>query len=275
MNAARPQASVIVRTRDSERTLARALASVRSQTVAAEIVVVDSGSRDATLAIARAQADRVIEIPPERFTFGHALNVGAAAARAPFHVAVSSHVTLPDDGWLERALAQYAREDVAGTSGAATRPASAEPLTATFHQTLADALATPYWGFSNTASSWRAAVWEQLPFDERLEACEDKEWALRALGAGWTIAVDPRLRVADGHRHAPGLRHLYRRTRREAEAIASFTPLPAATRRALLREWWRGASGAGAYARARQRLSPPRLVDLLARHHGQRAATRR
>ncbi len=269
-----PHASVIVRTRDSARTLPRALALLRAQTVPAEIVIVDSGSRDETLAIARTQADRVVELPAERFTFGRALNVGAAAARAPIHFALSSHVAPPDECWIARSLALYARADVAGTSGAPTLPASREPLRATYHQTLADALAAPYWGFSNTASSWRAAVWEQLPFDEQLEACEDKEWALRALSAGWTIAIDPELRIDDAHRRAPGLRHLYRRTRREAEALASFMPLPPTTTRTLAREWWRDAAGADARARMRQRLSPTRVVDLLARHHGQRTARR-
>lgn len=272
MSSSPPQASVIVRTKDSGLTLGRTLELVRAQTVPAEIVVVDSGSRDRTLSIAHALADRVVEIPAERFSFGRALNVGAAAADAPIHFALSSHVTPPDERWIERSLAQYTRADVAGTSGAPTLPASSQPLTMTFHQTLDDALAAPYWGFSNTASSWRAAVWQQLPFDEDLQACEDKEWALRALTAGWTIAVDPGLRVTDAHRHAPGLRHLYHRTRREAEAIASFMPLPPATLPGLLDEWWRGAAGADLRARMRQRLSPPRLVDLLAHFHGQRAA---
>lgn len=273
MSGVRPQASVIVRTRDSGRTLGRTLELVRAQTVTAEIVVVDSGSRDDSLAIAQASADRIVEIPAAAFTFGHALNVGAAVARAPIHFALSSHVVPPDEHWIERSLAHYARADVAGTSGAPTLPGSAAPLTTTFHQTLSDALTAPYWGFSNTASSWRAEVWRELPFHEALPACEDKEWALRALAAGWTIAVDPRLRVADAHRQANGMRALYRRTRREAEAIASFAPVPPATTPALVREWWHDAAGADLRARTRQRLSPPRLVDLLARFHGRRAST--
>src|SRR5207248_3651209 len=56
MSVASPRASVIIRTKDSARTLPGALASVRAQTVACEVVVVDSGSRDATLSIARAGA---------------------------------------------------------------------------------------------------------------------------------------------------------------------------------------------------------------------------
>ena len=74
------EASVIVRCRDEVRTLERTLESLRRQTVDPEIVVVDSGSSDGSLEVARRYADQLIEIPPETFTFGHALNVGPLPA---------------------------------------------------------------------------------------------------------------------------------------------------------------------------------------------------
>jgi len=262
-----PRASVIIRTKDSARTLGRVLAAVRSQTVSSEIIVVDSGSSDETLAIARLQADRVLEIPAEGFSFGRALNVGAAAARAPIHFALSSHAFPPDDRWIERSLSHYDRPDVAGTSGAPTPPGSHEPLAATFHQTLPDALKRPWWGFSNTGSSWRAEVWAELPFDEELPACEDKEWGLRVLAAGWTIAVDSRLCVSSEHREQHGLRRLYRRTRREFEAIGSFATLPDLTTRDFLHQWFLDVPVRGHYRRWRRRLSPLRFAELLGRYH--------
>jgi len=267
-----PRASVIVRTKDSARTLGRALSLLRAQTIPVEIVVVDSGSGDDTLALAHAEADQVIEIPAESFTFGHSLNVGAAAARAPIHFALSSHAVPPDTLWIERSLAKYERADVAGTSGAPTLPGSPAPLTTTLYQSLEQATKHPYWGFSNTASSWRADVWEQLPFDEALASCEDKEWALRVLAAGWTIAIDPKLTVGDSHRRQFGLRHLYRRTRLESEAIASFAPVPPATLAAFLREWQIDVASASSLGRWRRRVSPFRFTELLAKYRGHNAA---
>jgi rhamnosyltransferase len=267
-----PRASVIVRTKDSARTLGRTLSLLRAQTIAVEIVIVDSGSRDATLEIAHGEADQTIEIPAASFTFGHALNVGAAAARAPVHFALSSHTAPPDSLWVERSLSKYDRADVAGTSGGPTLPGSSAALTMTLHQTLEQAMRHPYWGFSNTASSWRADVWEQLPFDEALPACEDKEWAFRVLASGWTIAVDPQLTVSDSHRREKGLRDLYRRTRREAEAMASFAPIPPPTLGGFMREWQIDVPSSSILGRWRRRVSPGRFTELMATYHGHRVA---
>jgi len=243
-----PRASVIIRTKDSAGTLARVLDSVRAQTVPSEVIVVDSGSSDATLAIARAGADRVIEIPAERFSFGRALNFGAAAASAPIHFALSSHSFPPDDRWIERSLAKYARADVA------------------------DALEHPYWGFSNTGCSWRASAWSAHPFDESLPACEDKHWGLRVLRAGWALAYDPMLCVSDGHRRARGIRHLYRRTRREFEALGSFAPAPPVSLADFIYEWLVDVHAPGRYRRCRRRLSHIRFAELLAKYRGLQAA---
>jgi rhamnosyltransferase len=274
MNMPCARASVIIRTKDSACTLAGVLSALRSQSVAAEIIVVDSGSSDETLAMAHAQADRVIEMPAASFSFGRALNVGAAAASAPIHFALSSHSFPPDDRWIERSLSHYERPDVAGTNGALSAPGLRVPLTSTFHQTLADALERPWWGFSNTGSSWRAQVWREFPFDEALPACEDKEWGLRVLSAGWTIAFDPRLCTSTSHREEHGVGDLYRRSRREFQAIGSFAALAEPTVGDLVREWFRDMSAHGSYRRWRRRLSPLRLADLAGKYRGIKAVRR-
>lgn len=266
-----PRASVIIRTKDSARTLGRVLSLVQAQTVPTEIIVVDSGSSDETLAIARESVDRVIEIPAKHFSFGHALNVGAAVARAPVHIALSSHAMPPDDRWIERSLSKYDRPDVAGTSGAPTPPDSPASLLTTFYQTLPDALRYPWWGFSNTGSSWRADVWARFPFDEQLSACEDKEWGFRVLAAGWTIAIDSTLLVSDAHRRRDGLRQLYRRTRREFAAISSFAFIPPFTICDFLREWLTEIPAHAPYRGWRRRLNYFRFVELLGKYQGLKA----
>jgi rhamnosyltransferase len=271
MNDSVPLASVIIRTKDSARTLGRVLSSVRAQTVASEIIVVDSGSTDGTLEIARAQADRVLELDAASFSFGRALNIGAAAARAPIHFALSSHSFPPDDRWVERSLSMYHRPDVAGTSGSPVCPGSHEPLTMTFYQTLSDAIQHPTWGFSNTGSSWRAGVWTEHRFDEHLPACEDKEWGFRVLRAGWTIAVNSTLSVSATHRRRQGIRHLYTRTRREYTTLESFAAMPRFTTSDLLHEWYADMPPDAPYRGWRRRLSYFRLTELLGKYQGLKA----
>jgi len=62
-----PLVTVVVPTRNTERTLARCLESIRAQTYpAVELVVVDNSSTDETVAIAKERADQVVTWGPER-----------------------------------------------------------------------------------------------------------------------------------------------------------------------------------------------------------------
>jgi glycosyltransferase involved in cell wall biosynthesis len=63
----RPLVTVVVPTRNTERTLASCLRSIRAQAYpAVELIVVDNSSTDATLEIAKEHADQVVTWGPER-----------------------------------------------------------------------------------------------------------------------------------------------------------------------------------------------------------------
>src|SRR5579859_6137854 len=233
-----PRATVIVRARDKEATIEATLRSVRDQTVDVELIVVDSGSRDGTLEIARRWADRVIEIPSHEFSYGHALNVGAAEATSPFHFALSAHCVPPTPAWIETSIAHYACSSVAATCGAPETP-DFQPLLRPFVQTADTVLTNPYWGYSNHAGSWRAEVWQTDQFDEQMDAAEDKEWAQRVLSHGWVIMFDPELTVPTGHRRSAGIRPLYGRVKRESRAVWVYSsPEHPFTAARAISYWW-------------------------------------
>ena len=232
-----PRASAIVRVRDKAATLERTLSSLRRQTITPEIIVVDSGSTDGGLEIAAPLCDRLIEIAPEEFTYGRALNIGARTASAPIHFALSAHCFPERDDWIERSLAHYARDEVAATGGSGSLP-DGRPLTRPFFQDAPHARSNPLWGISNHASSWRASVWQEFPFDEELDYAEDKEWALRVLDAGWRIVFDPAISVDGSHAWHGGAGESFTRHRRANAAISRFAELPRYGPRDLAREWW-------------------------------------
>ena len=264
-----PPASAIVRCRDERATLERTLTTLREQTVRPEIIVVDSGSTDGSLEIARRLADRVIEIEPGRFSYGRALNVGAAAAAAPVHLALSAHCFAPPR-WVERTLTHYARDDVAGTNGIQTF-ADGSRVTEPFHQDAAHARSNPWWGFSNHASSWRAAVWREHPFDESLDYAEDREWALRVTAAGWTLVYDPALWVDMSHAWR-GVRNTFQRQRRATRVVAALAGAGPYTVRELARDWWREIPRDRHSTLAHRFLNPVRLAGLAGRYVGRREA---
>lgn len=261
--------SVIVRSKDSAATIEATLKSLREQTVSTEIVIVDSGSQDRTLDIARPLSDAIVEIPAEAFTFGRALNIGARHASGEIHFALSSHCTLPTANWIARSLEHYADEQVAGTNGQTFLP-DLRPLLEPKILTFEDARRNPYWGFSNHAGSWRASVWRECPFNEEIEACEDKEWSWRVLRAGWKIVMDPRLVVSGEHRRRAGTRMLYQRVRREARALSAYAELPPLTLRDAVNCWWNDLPDPTPHPPLFHRLNYLRAADIFGRYLGQR-----
>jgi Glycosyl transferase family 2 len=264
--------SVIVRCKDKADTIEKTFASIRDQTLASEIIVVDSGSKDGTLAIARRWADVIVEIAPEEFTFGRSLNIGAKAASGNIHAAVSAHVALPDELWLDRVVGHVGRDHVAGASGTVHRP-DGRVLLEPFEQRLDDWAHN--WGFNNTAAGWRQEVWADHPFDEDMSACEDKEWAWRVLQAGWSVVIDPRLVVPSVHRRRAGVQNLLRRCSAESYELVLRTDMPPIGARDAAVRWWSDVVRDERTPPILQRLSYFRMIEIAGSYIGSRQATRR
>ena len=67
--------SLVIRCLNEEKHIGKLLAGVMEQTVKdVEVVVVDSGSTDATLSIASRFPVKIVHIKPEDFSFGGALH---------------------------------------------------------------------------------------------------------------------------------------------------------------------------------------------------------
>jgi len=269
----RPKVSVVIRAKDEAAAIGRTLRLLGEQEgfADAEVIVVDSGSSDRTREIAQEHGARLIEIAPESFSFGGALNAGSREAGSDVLVALSAHAYPPDSTWLARLVAGFDNPWVACACGQSHGP-NGDPLIAPFLQDHDVARRYPGWGYSNAAGAFRAELWRQHQWREDMPGAEDKEWALHWLERGYVALIAPALCVDHDHSHDP-LRDQYQRARREWEGIAMIVnDLPAYSSGDLLAEWW---SERGSYrSRARALLSHRRAARLLGAYSGRRRARR-
>jgi glycosyltransferase involved in cell wall biosynthesis len=249
----RPVASIVVRARDEAAMLGRLLAAIRVQDCGeVETILVDSGSTDDTRAIARAEGCRVLDLPAASFTYGRALNVGCAAARAPVCVFVSAHCIPANDRWLSRLLLPLDDRAVGGVYGKQL------PLPATLAYEQRNLLTgfpvgsrrqTSSYFFHNANAAVRRAVWERVPFDEALPGLEDRDWARRAIADGYTIVYEPLAMVY--HHHAESLAQIYDRWRREGQALRRLEPGFRQSRRRFLLNYARAVQRDARFVRRR------------------------
>jgi rhamnosyltransferase len=231
-------ATVIIRAKDEAASIGHTLDLLASQDVAdsLETIVVDSGSQDSTVSIARANRAKVIEIPAESFTFGHSLNRGCRAATGEIVIALSAHAFPTDTGWARRLLAAFEDEHVACACGYDVKP-DGSPLTERRVQDAADVRQHPFWGYTNGSGAFRRELWQDRGFREDMPGTEDKEWAAYWISRGYLGVVDPDFAVDHTH-DAEGPRLTYLRSRREWEGFAMYLDLPPYSLGQLARDWW-------------------------------------
>jgi rhamnosyltransferase len=269
--ASPPSVSVIIRAKDEEAGIGRTLDLLARQSQRpSEVIVVDSGSKDSTPAIAQAKGARLIQIPSHGFSYGGSLNTGCAAATGDILVALSAHAFPTSDTWIADLVDAMGGHRVACATGV-DRSYDGSVPTQPIAQDATLYRAHPTWGYSNAAGAFRADLWKERGFREDMPFSEDKEWALFWLDRGWVSVLDPRLGVEHSHSRDPILDQ-YRRAWNEARGLSMYTAWRPPTVGETAREWWRDH---GAYSsRWRARLSHRRMSRLAGRYAGGRAVRR-
>ena len=232
--------TAVVVLHDSEPELRMLLSSIeRHLDVAPQLVVVDSGSRDAGAALARAHGADVVELP-DNPGFGAATNAGLEHARHDVTVLLNPDCELIDDSLA--ALAELARghpralnaprllnadgtvqrsaHPLPGTVGALVPALVHPPLLprsvrerAEPHRT--QTARTVGWAIAACLASATATLRELGPFDPDVHLfSEDMDLCLRARAAGMPTVLHPDLEL----RHTGG--HATRRSGEPVELIA-------------------------------------------------------
>ncbi|HEX6715152.1 MAG TPA: glycosyltransferase family A protein [Thermoleophilaceae bacterium] len=227
--------SVVIRARNEAESIGHTIDLLQRQTIGSELIVVDSGSTDATVEIARLRGAQVIEIPAATFTFGGSLNTGTEAASAPIVVALSAHAFPKHDRWLEAMAGAFDEPKVACAVGGEHHPDGGQ-IDGRLEQDAELARHHPWSGYSNAAGGFRRDLWEQYPFRTDMPGTEDKEWAWHWLQQGYICVIAPELKVEHDHTKDP-LRDTWSRARREWIGYGMYMDLEPYPARAAFRDF--------------------------------------
>jgi len=277
--------SAVIRAKDKADTIREAIASVQCQTVPVEIIVVDSGSRDATPQIAHEMGAQVVSIPADTFTYGGAINTGVSASAAEHVLILSAHSALPGPRWLETGLRYFGDSRVAGVNGAPIHRVRLNRALSAEQRLIVGAMddivvqdrpfVHGFVGYSNTASLVRRSVCMGFPVDDKLDYAEDKEWAIRITQAGYLLVFDAALgNTFYAHRRQEGYRALYRRNQRCAAVLTEVSGHPAWTLRKTAQHAGLVFAGRSGVMRLAP-FHPANLVEYAGRISGSRRAAKR
>lgn len=223
-----PVASVIVRCYNEREHIGKLLHGLFEQEqVDFEVILVDSGSTDGTLEVARQYPiEDIVYIDPEEFSFGRALNYGCEAASGEVCVFASAHVYPKRTDWLKKLLEKFEEdENLALVYGKqrgndVTRFPEKRIFKRWFPDHDIDQQESPFCNNANCAI--RREVWEDFKYDDQLTGLEDLDWAKRVQQAGYDISYASEATIIHVHDETP--REIYNRYRREAIAHSEILP---------------------------------------------------
>jgi glycosyltransferase involved in cell wall biosynthesis/GT2 family glycosyltransferase len=202
-----PSMSVVIPVKDGERYLEELLDALAREGVD-EILVIDSGSRDRSLQIARAAGVEMLEIDPAEFGHGRTRNLGAQRTSGELICFLTQDAT-PVPGWAAAYREAFALDEHVGAAYGPhlprpeTSPMIARELTEFFASFSVDgqsAVQRPggQTFLSNVNACYARACWEKIRFRE-IAYSEDQAFGADMLQDGWIKVYQPSAAVLHAH----------------------------------------------------------------------------
>ena len=239
--------SIVVRAFNEEKHIGRLFTGINEQNLKdIEVILVDSGSSDATIEIASSNnwdfPVRVVEIEPESFSFGRSLNIGIKEAHGDIIVISSAHVFPVYPDWLERLITPFGDLQIGLTYGkqrgnTTTRFSEHQIFARWFPDGSKTQESNPFCNNANAAI--RKSLWMEHQYDETLSGLEDLEWAHWAIEQGYKVSYVAEAEIIHIHEDMP--RGIYNRYRREAMAFMRIFPQETFNFRDFIRLFFRNA----------------------------------
>lgn len=197
--------SISILTRNAGEAFPEVLAALRRQVIdlPTEIVLLDNGSTDGTLAVARAAGAVVHTMPPEDFSFGESRDRLFSLCRGPYIVALSQDAVPADDHWLDRLtrpLRDGTADIVQGLEVMADKPFFWDRIGRFYYTREWQPFFACYGavGLSTANLATTRAAWERARFGP-IAMCSDKLFQKRAAEAGLRVVLCREARVRHGH----------------------------------------------------------------------------
>lgn len=220
--------SIIIRTLNEEKYLSELLTKIGSQMIQGfeiETIIIDSGSTDNTLRIAKDYNCRITYIEKKDFTFGRSLNMGAVFSRGDILVFISGHCIPKDENWLINLIYPIFEKKVGYTYGMQEgRDTTKFSERILFSKYFPEETKNPQQGFfcNNANSAIDREVWNKYKFDEEVTGLEDMELAKRYSEDGGKIAYIAEAAIY--HIHDETWTQTRRRYERESIALKKIMP---------------------------------------------------
>ncbi len=222
--------SLVIRTYNEERHIGRLLDGIERQElpkgITVEVIVVDSGSTDSTVSIAKHMGANVISIAKEKFSFGRSLNIGCEEAKGDILLFASAHVYPIFTDWIEKMVRHFLYNENVGlvygrqTGNDLTHFSEQQVFNKWFPEESNNNQSTPFCNNANCAV--RKSLWLQQPYDEALTGLEDLDWAHKIMAKGYSIVYDADAAIVHVHEESP--QKIKNRYRREAIALKHIIP---------------------------------------------------
>ncbi|MBF0274625.1 MAG: glycosyltransferase family 2 protein [Nitrospinae bacterium] len=199
-----PDVSIVIRSFNEEEFMKKNLEAIFSQKdVSFEVILIDSGSTDATVEIANEFPLRIYTIEKSSFSYPGVLNLGAELCKGKIMVNISAHAIPVNNEWLKNLIEPLKNPHVAGVHGA-EMPMEGRcglleriRLEGSFRKNIIERKNDHT--FSNANSAMPIALVKQFPFNEALNWAEDQYWTYQLQKAGYITIYTPHAKVYHSH----------------------------------------------------------------------------
>jgi rhamnosyltransferase len=251
-----------------------------------EILVIDSGSSDGTVELARRYGASAHRIREAEFDHGATRNLGVSLSNSEYVAFIVQDAVPLDERWLAAMVEDLERDElVAGVYGRQIPRPESSPLTRVLvngwptadlgrreqyvrdpalYRKLPPAERRTLATFDNVSSCVRRSVWEEIPFEQTVFG-EDLRWGKSAVEAGYKVVYEPRSAVF--HSHERGAMYDLRRHYMEGQVLLDLFGLaPTPNLALLLLNVLRFSASLALQLRQDEKSRAARLMPLVLRH---------